>query len=56
MSIQRVFDEKEGTVVLTYEGNPITPALNVNDPKRILDVLSEVINRAFNKLRDAKLI
>jgi hypothetical protein len=55
MAIMRVTDDK-GTVVLTYAGKPITPAMNVKDPKQILDVLTVVIDDAYNKLRDAKLI
>ena len=56
MSIQRHFDQAKNTVVLTYAGNPITPELNMNDPKQLLEVLSNVINDAYNKLRDAGLV
>jgi hypothetical protein len=56
MAIMREFDEKTGTVVLKYGGQPITPELNPNDPKQILEVLTEVINNAYNKMRDAGLI
>jgi hypothetical protein len=56
MAIMRVADEKKGTVVLTYAGKPITPEIDPNNPKQILDVLSVVIDDAYNKLRDAKLI
>jgi hypothetical protein len=56
MAIFREFDEAKGTVTLLYEGNPITPPINVKDPTQILDVLSAVIEKAYQKLRDAKLI
>jgi hypothetical protein len=56
MSISRVFDKEKGTVVLTYGGKPLTPELNLNDPKQLFEVLSEVINSAYNKLRDAGLV
>jgi hypothetical protein len=55
MSIFRQFDQKKGTVVLTYGGQPLTPELNINDPKQLLDELSKVIDSAYNKLRDAGL-
>lgn len=56
MAIVREFDQKKGTVILKYGGQPLTPELNVNDPKQLLDVLSEVIDKAYNKLRDAGLV
>jgi hypothetical protein len=55
MAIMRVTSDK-GLVVLTYAGEPITPEMDVNDPKQILDVLTVVIDDAYNKLRDAKLV
>jgi hypothetical protein len=55
MSILRQFDKDKGTVVLTYGGKPLTPPLDVNDPKQLLEVLSGVIDSAYNKLRDAGL-
>lgn len=55
MAIMRVPSDK-GTVVLTYAREPITPEMDLNKPKQILDVLSVVIDDAYNKLRDAKLI
>jgi hypothetical protein len=55
MSIMRVFNETKGTVVLTYAGQPITPEMNPKDPEQVLEVLSKVINAAYNKLRDAGL-
>jgi hypothetical protein len=56
MAIARIVDETKGTVVLTYAGDPITPEMNVRDPNQILDVLTAVINSAYNKLRDAGLV
>ena len=53
MAIYREFDEAKGTVVLLYKGQPITPELKVNDPKQLLEVLSNVIEKAYQKLRDA---
>ena len=53
MSIVREFDEEKGTVVLKYKGRQLTPELNLNDPKQLFDVLSAVINDAYNKIRDA---
>ena len=55
MPIFRQFDETNETVVLTYAGRPLTPELKIDDPKQILDVLSEVIDTAYQKLRDAGL-
>ena len=42
-------------MVILYKGEPITPELDVNDPKQLLDVLSLVIDTAYQKLRDAGL-
>lgn len=53
MAITREFDEEKGTVVLSYSGKPLTPEINVNDPKQLLEVLSQVIERAYQKIRDA---
>lgn len=55
MAIARIIDETRGTVVLTYKGVPLTPEMDLNDPKQLLDTLSTVINNAYNKLRDAGL-
>jgi hypothetical protein len=55
MAIFREFDVPRGTVTLLHKGSPITAPLDVNDPKRILDALSEVIEKAYQKLRDAGL-
>jgi hypothetical protein len=56
MAIMRIFDVEKGTVSLTYKGEPISPEIDVNDPKQLLDVLTVIIDNAYNKLRDAKLI
>ena len=53
MAITREFDDTKGTVMLFYKGEPLTPELDVNDPKQILDVLSALIEKAYRKLRDA---
>ncbi len=53
MAIFREFDEKNGTVQLLHKGWPITPKMKVDDPKALLDALSNAINEAYNKLRDA---
>jgi hypothetical protein len=53
MSIVREFNEKKGTVVLMYKGNPLTPELDLKDPKQLFEVLSAVIDDAYNKIRDA---
>jgi hypothetical protein len=55
MSIMRVTNQTTGTVVLTYAGQPITPEMNPKDPEQLLEVLSNVINAAYNKLRDGGL-
>ncbi len=55
MAIVRQFDDKKGTIVLMYKGIPLTPELNVNDPKQLLEVLSQVIEQAYQKIRDAGL-
>ncbi len=38
-----------------YKGQALTPELDINDPKQLLDVLSGVIEKAYQKLRDAGL-
>jgi hypothetical protein len=53
MAIARQFDKDKGTVVLLYKGEPLTPEIKVDDAKQLLDVLSGVIERAYQKLRDA---
>jgi hypothetical protein len=53
MSIVREIDEKKGTAVLMYRGRPITPELNLKDPKQLFEVLSAVINDAYSKIHDA---
>jgi len=53
MSIFREIDKDKGTAVLLYKGKPLTPVLSLSDPKQLFEVLSEVINDAYNKLRDA---
>lgn len=55
MAIVREFDQAKGTVVLMYKGQPLTPELSVNDPKQLLEALSAVIEKAYQKLRDAGL-
>jgi hypothetical protein len=55
MAIARIFDQAKGTVMLTYKGQPLTPELNTNDPKQLLEVLSGVIEKAYQKIRDAGL-
>ena len=53
MSIFREIDKHKGTAVLLYKGKPLTPVLNLRDPEQVFEVLSQVINDAYNKLRDA---
>lgn len=53
MAIVREFDEKKGTVVFSYNGLRISPEIDTNDPKQLLDALSLVIENAYQKLRDA---
>ena len=55
MAITREFDDTKGTVMLFYKGEPLTPELDLNDPKQILDVLSAVIEEAYRKIRAAGL-
>jgi hypothetical protein len=53
MSIFRIIDPDKQTVILTYAGRQLTPEMDINDPAQLLDVLSRVIDDAYNKLRDA---
>jgi hypothetical protein len=53
MAITRQFDEEKRTVMLLYKGEPLTPEIRIDDAKQLLDVLSGVIERAYQKLRDA---
>ncbi len=56
MSIAREVDVNKGTVILKYGGKPITPELKLDDPKQLYEVLTAVINDAYNKLRDAGIV
>lgn len=53
MAVVREFDQAKGTVILKYKGEALTPELNVNDPEQLLEVLSLVIEKAYQKIRDA---
>ncbi len=55
MALFREFDQNAGTVQLLYKGWPITPKMNVNDPKELLDGLTQALEQAYQKIRDAKL-
>jgi hypothetical protein len=55
MAIFRQFDKEKGTVMLLYKGEPLTPEMKIDDAKQLLDVLSGVIEQAYQKLRDAGL-
>jgi hypothetical protein len=54
MSIARITDSIKGTLILTYAGNPITPEMNLNEPEKVIETLTEALNHAYNKLRDHK--
>ena len=51
MAIMRVYDAEKGTVYLTYKGELISPEMDPNDPNQLLDVLTLIIDSAYNKLR-----
>jgi hypothetical protein len=53
MAIFRQIDKDKGTALLTYKGEPITPEFKLDDPKEIFDVLSNAIEKAYQKIRDA---
>ena len=53
MAIIREFDKDQGTVQLLYKGWPITPHMKVDDSKQLLDGLSQAVEVAYQKLRDA---
>jgi hypothetical protein len=56
MAIWRQIDPVKNTAVLLYKNEPITPELNLNDPKQLWDVLTKVIEASFIKMRDAGLV
>ena len=56
MALFRQFDEKDNTVQFLYKGEPVTQKMKVDDPKALLDGLSDALDTAYNKLRDANVI
>jgi hypothetical protein len=55
MAINRQFDQTANTVQVTYKGWPITPKMKLDDPKQLLDGLSQALEVAYQKIRDANL-
>ena len=53
MAIVREIDPDGKAAVLKYAGNDITPRLDLTDGKQVFEVLSILLDRAYNKLRDA---
>ena len=53
MAIFRETNEADGTVQLLYKGWPITPKMKRDDPKELLEGLSEAVELAYQKIRDA---
>ena len=53
MALFRTFDEKKRTVLFTYGGEPVTPEMKIDDPAQLLEGLSEALEEAYQKLRDA---
>jgi hypothetical protein len=55
MAVTRVFDEAQRTVQLLYKGWPITPHMKIDNPKELLEGLSQAVEVAYQKIRDAKI-
>jgi hypothetical protein len=55
MAINREFDQNANTVQLTYKGWPITPKMRLDDPKQLLDGMSQALELAYQKIRDARI-
>ena len=53
MALYRHIDQDKRTAHFTYKGEPITPEFKIDDPKEIFDVLSNALERAYQKIRDA---
>ena len=56
MALFRQFDKDDNTVQLLYKGEPVTPKMKVDDPEALLEGLSDALNTAYNKLRDANVL
>jgi hypothetical protein len=56
VALFRQFDEADNTVQFLYKGEPITQKMKVDDPKALLEGLSDALNTAYNKLRDTNAI
>lgn len=55
MALVREFDKGDGTVQVKYKGWPITPKMKTDDPKALLEGLSDALEKAYIKLRDGGL-
>jgi len=55
MSIIRVASKTTGRMVITYNGDPLTPEFDPKNPEETLMVLSTALDNAYNKIRDAEI-
>jgi hypothetical protein len=55
MALSQDFDQSAGTVQFLHKGWPITPKMKLDDPKELLDGLTQALEVAYQKLHDANL-
>lgn len=55
MAVTRLYDEAQHTVQLLYKGWPITPHMKMDNPEELLKGLSQAVEVAYQKIRDAKI-
>lgn len=55
MAVTRKFNEAQGTVQLFYKGWPITPHMKIDNPEELLNGLSQAVEVAYQKIRDAEI-
>ncbi|MGA2897334.1 MAG: hypothetical protein ABSE27_07040 [Acidobacteriaceae bacterium] len=53
MAIFRATDEDDNTVQMLYKGLPLTPKMKKDDPHALLEGLSQALEVAYQKIRDA---
>jgi hypothetical protein len=53
MALYRHIDQDKRTAYITYKGEQITPEFRIDDAKEVLDVLTNALERAYQKIRDA---
>jgi hypothetical protein len=55
MALFREFNQSKNTVTILYKGEPLTPEMSVESPTELLDGLTNALEIAYQKIRDAGL-